>query len=65
MNFVLAIISACQAYVEWVKWQREREIDDLEDEIDRLASDGSPSAKLRMERLARRKKRNLERFRAP
>jgi hypothetical protein len=65
VNLLLAIISACQAYVEWVKWQREREIDELEDEIDRLAADGTPSAKLRMERLSKRKKRNLERFRAP
>ena len=60
MNFVLAIISACQAYVKWVDWQREKELDHLEDEIDRLAADGSPIAQLRLERLAKRLKRKRD-----
>lgn len=39
-----------------------RELDDLEDEIDSLAADGSPFAKLRLERLATRLQRKLERI---
>jgi hypothetical protein len=57
---LLAISAACNAYASWVQWQRETEIDRLEDEIDRLAAIGDVASKLRIERLAQRKKRKLE-----
>lgn len=60
MPILAALTSACTAFAEWVKWQRETEIDRLEDEMDRLAADGSPAAKLRMERLGKRRKRKIE-----
>ena len=55
--FLAALTAACNAYVEWVKWQRETSIDDIEDEIDHLAAVGDGSSKLRIERLAQRLKR--------
>lgn len=58
---LLAISAACNAYASWVQWQRETEIDRIEDEIDRLAAIGDAASKLRIERLAQRKKRKLER----
>ena len=62
MNTLLvALAAACNAYASWVAWQRESEIDRIEDEIDRLAAIGDSASKLRIERLAQRKKRKLER----
>lgn len=62
MNTLLvALAAACNAYASWVAWQRESEIDRIEDEIDRLAAIGDAASKLRIERLAQRKKRKLER----
>ena len=61
MNFIEAIIAACKAYCAWVQHQTETELDRIEDEIDKLAADGSPAAKLRIERLAQRLKRKRER----
>lgn len=62
MNTLLvALAAACHAYASWVAWQRESEIDRIEDEIDRLAAIGDSASKLRIERLAQRKKRKLER----
>ena len=43
-----------KAYVATLNWKRRRYIYELEDEIDSLAADGSPAAKLRIERLSRR-----------
>jgi hypothetical protein len=60
MSIINALAAALNAFVVWVQWQREKEIDHLEDEIDRLAADGSPLAKLRIERLAKRRRRKLE-----
>ena len=58
MNAILsAITAACLAYVEWVKWQRQTQIDNIEDEIDHLAAIGDGSSKLRIERLAQRLQR--------
>jgi cytochrome c-type biogenesis protein CcmH/NrfG len=59
MNPLPALTAALLAYVEWVRWQREREVDQLEDEIDRLAAIGDAASKLRIERLAQRRKRKL------
>jgi hypothetical protein len=61
MNPLAAITAALEAYVAWVQWQRETEIDRIEDEIDRLAADGSPSAQLRLLRLGQRLQRKRER----
>lgn len=43
-----------KAYVATLNWKRRKFIYELEDEIDDLAADGSPAAKLRIERLSRR-----------
>ena len=59
---LLAISAACNAYAAWVQWQREIEIDRIEDEIDKLAAIGDAASKLRIERLAQRKKRKREQF---
>tara|TARA_B110000495_G_scaffold137790_1_gene120835 strand:- start:1648 stop:1857 length:210 start_codon:yes stop_codon:yes gene_type:complete len=53
------ITAALQAYIAYVGWGQRKFIYDLEDEIDHCAADGSPAAKLRIERLAKRK--SLER----
>ena len=43
-----------KAYVATLNWKRRRYIYELEDQIDSLAADGSPAAKLRIERISRR-----------
>jgi hypothetical protein len=58
--FIVAITAAATAYSRWVEWQRETEIDRIEDEIDKLAAIGDSASKLRIERLAKRKQRKLE-----
>ena len=57
-----ALAAAGNAYAAWVDWQRETEIDRIEDEMDALAADGSAAAKLRLERLAARLRRKRERL---
>ena len=54
---VAAITAACNAYTQWVAWQRETALDQIEDELDRLASIGDGASKLRIERLAQRLQR--------
>lgn len=61
-SFLSAVAAAANAYAEYVKWQREIEIDKIEDEIDKLAAIGDAASKLRMERLAKRKQRKVERL---
>lgn len=61
-QFLVALSAAASAYAEWVRWQREIEIDRIEDEIDKLAAIGDAASKLRMERLAKRKQRKVERI---
>jgi hypothetical protein len=58
---IAALTAALNAFVEYIRWKRDRRLDDLEDELDRLAADGSPSSKLRIERIARRIKREQKR----
>jgi hypothetical protein len=58
---ISALTAALNAFVEYIRWKRDRRLDDLEDELDRLAADGSPSSKLRIERIAKRIKRERER----
>jgi hypothetical protein len=63
MNALLgAITAACNAYSSWVAWQRETEVDRIEDEIDNLAAVGDAASKLRLERLAKRLSRKRERI---
>ena len=57
---LLAITALANQYAEYLKNKRENEIDELEDEIDRLAADGSPASKLRLERLSKRIKRKTQ-----
>lgn len=56
------ITAALQAYLTHLHWQHRNYVYDLEDEIDELAADGSPAAKLRLERLAKRLKFERERI---
>ena len=51
-----------KAYVAMINWKRRRYVYELEDDIDELAADGSPAAKLRIERLAKRLKFERERI---
>ena len=62
-SFISAITAAAHAYAAYVNWQRETEIDRIEDEIDKLASIGDPASKLRIERLHKRKQRKIEQIR--
>ena len=55
------IIAALHAYVFYIKLKHRRFVYDMEDEIDALAADGSPTAKLRLERIAKRHHRELKR----
>ncbi len=54
-----------KAYVAMINWKRRRYVYELEDDIDELAADGSPAAKLRIERLAKRLKFERERIARP
>ena len=58
---IKVIIAALHAYVYYVKLKHRRFVYELEDEIDDLAADGSPAAKLRLERIAKRLHRELKR----
>ncbi len=58
---IAALTAALNAFVEYIRWKRDRRIDDLEDELDRMADDGSPASKLRLLRIAKRIKRERER----
>ena len=62
-HFFRIIVLALEAYVNYTKGKQRRYIYDLEDEIDKLAADGSPAAKLQLERLSGRlqleRKRNI------
>ena len=53
-HFFRIIVLALEAYVNYTKGKQRRYIYELEDKIDKLAADGSPSAKLRLERLSKR-----------
>ena len=56
-SFFRLLTAALNAYIEYVRLQKDKRIDSLEDELDRLAADGSPASKLRIERIAQRLKR--------
>lgn len=58
-----AIAAACNAYAEWVRWQRETTIDQIENEIDNIASSyDDATAKLRIKRLLQQKQRHVKRL---
>ena len=59
-KFLGLIKSALDAFVHFSEWKRRTYIHELEDEIDRLAANGSPAAKLQLERLSRRLKTERE-----
>lgn len=51
------LTAALRAFVAHLEWQQRNYIYELEDAIDELASVGDAAAKLRIERLAQRLKR--------
>lgn len=59
------ITTVLQVYISNLKWKQRIYLYQLEDEIDNLAADGSPSAKLRLERLAKRLQFERERTLRP
>ena len=59
------ITTVLQVYISNLKWKHRIYVYQLEDEIDDLAADGSPAAKLRIERLAKRLKFERERALRP
>ena len=63
-SFVQLLTAALNAYIESVRFKRDQRIDELEDELARLAADGSPSSKLLLERMARRIRRERKRLRS-
>ena len=62
-HFFRIIVLALEAYVNYTRGKQRRYLYDLEDKIDKLAADGSPAAKLQLERLSGRlqieRKRNI------
>lgn len=64
MNLIAAFISACNAFVAWVNWRLATDLDNDEDELDRLGKlmESKPSADtqlriLRLRQRIQRKKR--------
>jgi len=61
--FFRIIVLALEAYVNYTRSKQRKYVYDLEDQIDKLASLGTPAAKLRLERLSGRlsveRKRNI------
>ena len=51
-----------RAYIAYVGLKQRTYVYELEDDIDELAADGSPAAKLRIERLAKRLQFERERI---
>ena len=60
MKFFRLITAALEAYIAYADWRQRTYVYELEDEIDNLAADGSPAAKLRLERLSKRLKRERD-----
>jgi hypothetical protein len=61
VRFIRLLTAALESYVAYINFKRLRYRDDIEDEIDELARTGTPSAKLRIERLGQRLERELKR----
>jgi hypothetical protein len=68
MNLIAAFIAACNAFVAWVDWRLSNDLDNDEDEFDRLAKlmEHSPSVdtELRLLRLRQRIVRKKQQYRA-
>jgi len=60
MRFMRLVTAALEAFVAYMHSKNRRYLDEIEDEIDELASNGSPSAKLRIERLGKRLSRERQ-----
>ena len=60
-KFIRLLIAALNAYIEYIRLQRDRHLDALEDRLDALAAGGSPADKLLMERVAQRIERERKR----
>ena len=61
MRFLRLITAALEAFVVYMNLKKARYIDEIEDEIDELARAGTPSAKLRLDRLGKRLDRERQR----
>ena len=61
MKFLRLFNAALEALVLYLHYRRQKYVDEIEDEIDELARNGSASAKLRIESLGKRLKRERER----
>jgi len=61
VKFFRLLSAALEAVVLYLHYRRQKYVDEIEDEIDELARNGSASAKLRIERLGKRLKRERER----
>ena len=55
------LTAALEALVEYLRFKQRTFLYEIEDEMDQLAADGSPAAKLRLERLSQRRKIELQR----
>jgi len=60
MRFVRLVTAALEAFVAYMNSKNRRYIHEIEDEIDELARIGTPSAKLRIERLGKRLSRERQ-----
>lgn len=60
MRFMRLVTAALEAFVAYMNSKNRRYIDEIEDEIDELARIGTPSAKLRIERLGKRLSRERQ-----
>ena len=47
-HFLRILVLALEAYVNYTRSKQRKYVYALEDEVDRLAADGSPAAKLRL-----------------
>jgi len=61
-TFFQLLTAALQAYVEFVRLQRDRHLDALEDRLDGLAAVGDAHSKLLIERVAKRIDRERKRL---
>ena len=60
-KFFQLLTAALNAYIEYIRLQRDRHLDALEDRLDALAAIGDPASKLLIERVAERIERERER----
>ena len=60
-TFLRLLTAALEAYVEYVRLQRDRHLDALEDRLDGLAAIGAAHSKLLIERVSKRIERERQR----